>query len=250
MIQEGMSKTQESIANNVEETRRNHEELKLDVGEINDNIKKMDNKIEKIQQNIAKNEQRIQNMEVKMHQVEKKIDNMEQNQATLNKELEDSITYLEMEKASFYLRFQNIVENREEDLRDLMTGILAEATQREKEEISREIDEIYRVHTNYARRNKLPKEIHIRFARDYNAIADAENDYQSCKKNKFRKKTLPDTFKDMAQELQLQDVPAEEEEISQESGVSDDSDGGDLLFLDPHQRRRDKRLQQLRRARD
>ncbi|XP_070789403.1 tropomyosin-like [Pituophis catenifer annectens] len=165
MIQESMNKTQESIADNHQESRKNHEDLKMDIGEIKDNLKKMDNKIEKIQQNIAKNEQRIQNTEDKMGKVEKKIEESECAQTIVNKELEDSISFLEMEKALFYLRFQNIVENREEDLRDVMVGILAEATLKNKEEINKEIDEIYRVFTNYAQRNRLPKEVHIRFVR-------------------------------------------------------------------------------------
>ncbi|XP_070800916.1 golgin subfamily A member 6-like protein 22 [Pituophis catenifer annectens] len=150
MIQEGMNKTQECIANNHEETKRNHEDLKIDVGEIKDNIKRMDDKIQKIQQNIARNEQRIQKVETKMEQTDRKVEMMEQNQATLNKELKDSITYLEMEKASFYLRFQNVAESKEEDLGELMAGILEEAIQKDKEDIRRDMDEIYRVHTNYA----------------------------------------------------------------------------------------------------
>ncbi|XP_070802409.1 tropomyosin-like [Pituophis catenifer annectens] len=167
MIQEGMNKTQESIANNHEETRRNHEYLKTDVGEIKDNIKKMD-KIEKVQQNIVKNEQRIQKVEVKMEQTDRKMEMMEQNQTSINREMEESITYLEMEKASFYLRFQNIVEQKDEDLGELMAGILAEVTQRDKEDIQRDMDKIYRVHTNYACRHKLTKEVHIRFTKKSN----------------------------------------------------------------------------------
>ncbi|XP_070800788.1 uncharacterized protein [Pituophis catenifer annectens] len=156
-----MNKTQESIANNHEETKRNHDDLKSDVGEINDNIKKMDDKIERIQQNIAKNEQRIQKTELKMEQMVKKVEMLEQQQMASNRELEDSLTYLEMEKASFYLRFQNIAETKEEDLGEIMTEIFAETTQKDKDDIQRDIDEAYRVHTNYARRNKLPKEVHV-----------------------------------------------------------------------------------------
>ncbi|XP_070800807.1 vomeronasal type-2 receptor 26-like [Pituophis catenifer annectens] len=53
------------------------------------------------------------------------------------------------------------METKEEDLGEIMTEIFAEALQRDKNDIRRDIDEIYRVHTNYAHRNKLPKEFYM-----------------------------------------------------------------------------------------
>uniref|UniRef100_A0A2D4HAE2 L1 transposable element RRM domain-containing protein n=1 Tax=Micrurus lemniscatus lemniscatus TaxID=129467 RepID=A0A2D4HAE2_MICLE len=79
--------------------------------------------------------------------------------------MEDSLVYLEMDKAAAYLRFQNIVESKEEDLEQVMTEILAEVLERDKDDILEELDEVYRVSTNYVRRHKCPKEVHVRFAR-------------------------------------------------------------------------------------
>uniref|UniRef100_A0A2D4HAA2 L1 transposable element RRM domain-containing protein n=1 Tax=Micrurus lemniscatus lemniscatus TaxID=129467 RepID=A0A2D4HAA2_MICLE len=79
--------------------------------------------------------------------------------------MEDSLVYLEMDKAATYLRFQNIVESKEEDLEHVMAEILVEVLERDKDEILKELDEVYRVSTNYARRYKCPREVYIRFAR-------------------------------------------------------------------------------------
>uniref|UniRef100_A0A2D4HSN8 Uncharacterized protein n=1 Tax=Micrurus lemniscatus lemniscatus TaxID=129467 RepID=A0A2D4HSN8_MICLE len=72
---------------------------------------------------------------------------------------------MEMERASYYLRFQNMVETKEEDLTDIMEKTIAITLQREKSEKINELDEVYRVYTNYARRFRLPREDHICFAR-------------------------------------------------------------------------------------
>uniref|UniRef100_A0A2D4HA84 Uncharacterized protein n=1 Tax=Micrurus lemniscatus lemniscatus TaxID=129467 RepID=A0A2D4HA84_MICLE len=79
--------------------------------------------------------------------------------------MEDSLVYLEMDKAATYLRFQNIVESKEEDLEQVMAEILAEVLERDKDDILKKLDEVYRVNTNYARCHKCPKEVYVRFAR-------------------------------------------------------------------------------------
>uniref|UniRef100_A0A2D4KKK6 L1 transposable element RRM domain-containing protein n=1 Tax=Micrurus paraensis TaxID=1970185 RepID=A0A2D4KKK6_9SAUR len=70
-----------------------------------------------------------------------------------------------MDKAATYLRFQNIVESRGEDLEQLMAEILAGLVEKDKDDILREFDEVYRVSRNYARHHKCPREVHIRFMR-------------------------------------------------------------------------------------
>uniref|UniRef100_A0A2D4PDJ1 L1 transposable element RRM domain-containing protein n=1 Tax=Micrurus surinamensis TaxID=129470 RepID=A0A2D4PDJ1_MICSU len=70
-----------------------------------------------------------------------------------------------MDRAAFYLRFQNVMESKEEDLRTIMAELIAQALQRDSQEILLEINEAYRIQTSYARHNRLPREVHVRFAR-------------------------------------------------------------------------------------
>uniref|UniRef100_A0A2D4KJV1 L1 transposable element RRM domain-containing protein n=1 Tax=Micrurus paraensis TaxID=1970185 RepID=A0A2D4KJV1_9SAUR len=93
------------------------------------------------------------------------MEKINQQLKSVNKEMEDSLTYIEMDQAAFYLRLQNVEEMKDENLEMMMAELIAEKLEREKDEILNELDDVYRVSTNYARRNRLPKEIHIRFAR-------------------------------------------------------------------------------------
>ncbi|XP_060545578.1 proteasomal ubiquitin receptor ADRM1 isoform X1 [Pantherophis guttatus] len=153
-IQEALVKTQETMA-------KNHEEIKNEIRELRGEIRKLNEKMGNFQQMIGKNEQRIQKMEEKAEQTEKKVEEI----AQVNKGLEKTVIVLEMEKAAYFLRFQNIEEEKGEDLMDVMTELLAGALQKTKREVQREISDIFRIHSNYARRHKLPREVHVRFTK-------------------------------------------------------------------------------------
>lgn len=59
---------------------------------------------------------------------------------------------LEMEKAGYILRLQNMPKDKEEDLTEGVTNLLAEALETEKNEIEEETDQIYKLNSSYARR--------------------------------------------------------------------------------------------------
>ena len=99
-------------------------------------------------------------MENKAEQTEKRLDELKRENHELvqaNKNLQDSIAVMEMERASNILRFQNIPEDKQEDLPELMATILAEALGIEKEELESEIDQTYRLNSSYARKNRIPR---------------------------------------------------------------------------------------------
>ncbi|XP_070800867.1 histone-lysine N-methyltransferase SETD2-like [Pituophis catenifer annectens] len=102
-----------------EKMSNNHTELKTDIHQL-------DQKMNEIQVSISNNEQRIQKAEQKIEQNEKKLDMVDQTLTMQNKELEDSLIQLEMDRASFYLRFQNVEEDKDEDLGEKMAELIAE----------------------------------------------------------------------------------------------------------------------------
>uniref|UniRef100_A0A2D4KB29 L1 transposable element RRM domain-containing protein n=1 Tax=Micrurus paraensis TaxID=1970185 RepID=A0A2D4KB29_9SAUR len=71
----------------------------------------------------------------------------------------------EIDKSEFYLRFQNIEEEKGENLAEIMTEILAETLEITTEKMMDGMDEIFRIYTRYAMRNRLPREVHIRFTK-------------------------------------------------------------------------------------
>uniref|UniRef100_A0A2D4PWK5 Uncharacterized protein n=1 Tax=Micrurus surinamensis TaxID=129470 RepID=A0A2D4PWK5_MICSU len=81
------------------------------------------------------------------------------------RDLEEAIVHLKMESSAFLLRFQHIIESKEEDHPNLMTELLTNALQKTKQEMRNNIDETYRIFTNYAWRHKLLRKVHVRFTR-------------------------------------------------------------------------------------
>lgn len=67
-----------------------------------------------------------------------------------DKDLEGTIITLEMEKAEYFLR--NIEEEKEKDLADIMSELLADALEMSKQELQTGMDKIFRIHTCYAKR--------------------------------------------------------------------------------------------------
>lgn len=82
---------------------KNHGELKTD-------IHNLINKVDSMQDAIQRNEQKIKSVEIKAEQTEKNLEQIDQKIMVANKDLENSLIHLEMDQASFYLRFQNVVE--------------------------------------------------------------------------------------------------------------------------------------------
>ncbi|XP_015668958.1 ubiquitin carboxyl-terminal hydrolase 14 isoform X1 [Protobothrops mucrosquamatus] len=159
---------QETSATLTATARKIYEEMKNYIDKMNQKLDNIDSQFKNFKQMVTKNEHRIQKIEDKSTEVDKKLEELKdknQKLMQINRELKDSIAVMEMEKASYFLRFQNIMEDKEENLVDLITELLADALEIGKQEMEVELDQIYRVNSNYARKNKVPREVHVRFLR-------------------------------------------------------------------------------------
>lgn len=110
---------------------KNHEDLKKEIGEMRSDTgelkEKMDEKFECFQKQIMKNKQKLQEMEERMGKEEKRVDEMNKRLIQANKDLESTVIFLKTEKAAQYLRFQNVREDKGEDLPKMMADLLAGA---------------------------------------------------------------------------------------------------------------------------
>lgn len=77
---------------------------------------------------------------------------------------EDSIIKLGMEKALHTIRLENIPEEKK-DLMEIVGTSLAQSLEIEIEQLKKEIDKIVRIGTPITRKNKLLREIHVKFCR-------------------------------------------------------------------------------------
>uniref|UniRef100_A0A670Y2Q6 L1 transposable element RRM domain-containing protein n=1 Tax=Pseudonaja textilis TaxID=8673 RepID=A0A670Y2Q6_PSETE len=168
-LQEAISKMQEMMIKNHKETRADISELKDEMGklkaEMKADISKVEGKIGSLQQAMERNEVKIKDIESRTTRMETNFERMDEEFKNVLRETEDSLVHLEMDKAMAYLRFQNVAEAKNEELEHLMAEILAEWLGKEKDDLIKQFDEVYRVSTSYARRNNCPREIHIRFSR-------------------------------------------------------------------------------------
>uniref|UniRef100_A0A2D4M5I8 Uncharacterized protein n=1 Tax=Micrurus spixii TaxID=129469 RepID=A0A2D4M5I8_9SAUR len=146
-IQETMVMLQESMSKTHIESRSDREtmktKLKTEIGEMKVEFRNLDKKIGLIQESIKRNEEKIRTIKQQSEQTEKKLELMDEKITGYNKETEVALIHLEMERVSYYLRFQNIKEVKEEDLTLVMAELLVELLQRDKNEIVNKIDNIY-----------------------------------------------------------------------------------------------------------
>ena len=80
-------------------------------------------------------------------------------------EINGHVSRMDMERMTYFLRFQNVFEEPGECLPDLMSTIIADYLQKPKDEIRGDIDLGYRINSAYARINDVPREIHVKFVR-------------------------------------------------------------------------------------
>ncbi|XP_070805241.1 myosin-6-like [Pituophis catenifer annectens] len=202
-IQVTLSTIQETMLLLQEKMTNNHVELKSDIHSI-------DQKMSEIQESIHNNEKKIKKVETRVEQNERNLDSINQKLMAQNRELEDSIIQLEMDRAAFYLRFQNVVEEKDEDLGAVMVDLIAGILQQDKDDIIKKLDEIYRVKTNYARRNKLPREVHVRFAlrkvKDvvYNIVRDEPVNFKG--KEVIVLKQVPKRVRDLRRDYRFLEI--------------------------------------------
>ncbi|KAJ7338442.1 hypothetical protein JRQ81_012180 [Phrynocephalus forsythii] len=104
-----------------------------------------------------------------MDPIQKELEEVKKENQSLfqiNKDLTDTIV-IELDRASSILRLLNIPE-KERNLTEQITTILAEVLGIETEEMEGEIDKVYRANLSHARRNNIPCEIHVKFVKRTN----------------------------------------------------------------------------------
>lgn len=76
-----------------------------------------------------------------------------------------TIGLVEMGKVAFMLRFQNIPEEENEDLRQQLGESLGPLLELDPETVMVDLDLVYRVNSRVAKEQHLPREVHVRFTK-------------------------------------------------------------------------------------
>uniref|UniRef100_A0A2D4GSU3 L1 transposable element RRM domain-containing protein n=1 Tax=Micrurus corallinus TaxID=54390 RepID=A0A2D4GSU3_MICCO len=117
---------------------------------------------ENIQQLMMKYEDRFKKIEEHIGQSDEKIGDIDTRLSEVEKGRSGPLGW-EIERSKFYLRFQNVKEEKGKNLPEIMTEILADALEITEEKMMDGMDEVFHVFTRYAARNNLPREVLIRF---------------------------------------------------------------------------------------
>uniref|UniRef100_A0A8C5T3D8 L1 transposable element RRM domain-containing protein n=1 Tax=Laticauda laticaudata TaxID=8630 RepID=A0A8C5T3D8_LATLA len=148
----------------IQKIRVRTEDIEKRTENIEQRTEKTDENVDNIYRMMMKYEDRFKKIEEQDIQRDKKIGDVDTRLSVVEKDKSGSLGW-EIDKSEFYLRFQNIEEEKGENLAGIMIEILAEALEITKEKMMDGMHEVFHVYTRYAMRNKLPREIHIRFTK-------------------------------------------------------------------------------------
>lgn len=82
-----------------------------------------------------------------------------------NISLSKDLAKLELESTAYNIRIQGIIQNKDEDIYEIIVECLAPLANYTKEEMSKELDHVFRMHTAVTKRMNTPPEVVVRFCR-------------------------------------------------------------------------------------
>ncbi|KAJ7341467.1 hypothetical protein JRQ81_005593 [Phrynocephalus forsythii] len=136
--------------------------------EINQQIVSLGNQVTEISQKVQENASQIEQLDKKIIENQKDLKRLEEERGKDHEAVKlykEATLILEMERASHTLRFRKVQKDKDVETTDLMEQALADVLDMEKSQMSQEIDQIYRVNSSFARKNKVPREVHVVFVR-------------------------------------------------------------------------------------
>nr|XP_008113737.1 PREDICTED: uncharacterized protein LOC103279592 [Anolis carolinensis] len=129
-------------------------EIKEEVGQIKREVVQLKEDFRKLEKGETKREEAQKKIQEKIRVLDSKQEKLARNQERLEaKELE------------YQLRFRNVQEDPEENIRQIIIDLLTKLLDISTTKLEQEIDQIYRISTNYSRKNKTPRDIIVHLTR-------------------------------------------------------------------------------------
>lgn len=142
---------------------------------LNERLEEINQQMSASNKSLAVQQQQIAELTKKSVQFEEKLKETVHDTKKIKKRVgvveqkqdlqEKMLLNLQMEKANKTLRFQGIEELKGENLRGVMAEFIALAVNTSTEAINGELESVYRVYSNYIKRNNLPGEVVVKFLR-------------------------------------------------------------------------------------
>ncbi|XP_060113038.1 ankyrin and armadillo repeat-containing protein [Heteronotia binoei] len=163
--QEAIEKLQSMVMEGFKQNQEALENMKTD---LMGQITKTNKQLEEFQKQLLGNTQQIHCLTAKVDKIaekEKEVFNIARGNKESVAQLEERVIKLEMEKAAYILRFQNLPEEKGEKLLEKIVELLTFEDEEWLEEGRRDIEWVKRVSSNYTRKYKLAREVQVKFTR-------------------------------------------------------------------------------------
>ncbi|XP_008108054.1 uncharacterized protein PF3D7_1120000-like [Anolis carolinensis] len=138
---------QEQMLDFKREIKEELKEVKQDISALNQELRNLERDKKELKRAHEKLQEEVKAVELKSNKMEERQERMEA------KELE------------FQLRFRNVWEEPKENIRKKMTEIISKLLQCSEEEMEDKMDRVYRINTNFARRNKTARDTIVNFTK-------------------------------------------------------------------------------------
>uniref|UniRef100_A0A803TMG4 L1 transposable element RRM domain-containing protein n=1 Tax=Anolis carolinensis TaxID=28377 RepID=A0A803TMG4_ANOCA len=138
---------QEQMLDFKKEIKNELKGMKQEIGSISQELKELKSDKAELRKSHEKLQREVHILEGKTNKIETKQELME------------------MKEMEYQLRLRNIYEESRENIRSVVVEIMANLTQCPIEEIENRIDRVYRINTNYAKRNKTPRDVIVNFTK-------------------------------------------------------------------------------------
>lgn len=145
--------------------------LSVGLSALTEQMKGLNDKMDGVQQQLLENQKQIMEMMDFKKDQEERLTKTEDKIKELEYKLkceEETNLKMEMERAGYIIRLQNVEETKKEEKEDLFSLIsvaIAEFMEMEAEEVSNELDQVYRVGNIFTKRHNPPREVHIKCVR-------------------------------------------------------------------------------------
>ncbi|XP_067318496.1 uncharacterized protein PF3D7_1120000-like [Anolis sagrei] len=146
--------------------KKEMEEMKKEIKEevqlaMKEEVKTMHREIENMKQERKEDSKENKTLKFQQKELEKAMHTMEKKMESLQEQQEN----LEVKEKEFQLRFRNIQEEENENIKKTIANIVAQLLQLNAEDTEVNIDRVFRIQSEYAKKHNVPRDVIVYFGK-------------------------------------------------------------------------------------
>ncbi|XP_062828079.1 rootletin-like [Anolis carolinensis] len=129
-------------------------ELREELGSLKEEIQKNADEIQDLKTESVKAEKMNNKLQRKVESIEARSSRLEKMQERI-----------ETNESEYQLRLRNVHEEQKENIKSIISQLIARLMDCQEKEVDLQIDKVYRINTNFARKNKVARDVIVHFVR-------------------------------------------------------------------------------------